>query len=84
MVVDSVCPRPDMLADYVRFRTLDTISLEKQKARFSEVLGYYDCEYPCNGNSKNAVVVNNFVGGLMKFPQVPAESSNKHSFSNCK
>ena len=32
-----------MLADYVRFRTLDTISLEKQKVRFSEELGYYDC-----------------------------------------
>ena len=43
MVIDSVCPRPDMLADYARFRILDTISLEKQKARFSEVLGYYDC-----------------------------------------
>ena len=36
---------PDLICQQiiVHFHTLDTISLEKQKASFSQVLGYYNC-----------------------------------------
>lgn len=68
MVIDSACPRPDMymLADGVYFCTSDIIWLEKQKASF--IVKYWVllwlCDYLSHGNSKNGVVVNNFVGGL--------------------
>ena len=73
-----------MLANGVHFWTPDIIWLEKQNASF--IVKYWVllrlCDYLSHSNSKNAVVVNKFVGGLNEiFLSIwwKFHSSNKHS-----